>query len=294
MTEIWKLQNLFLTMNYKISSRNFEQPLLKPLLEQLSAYFESIQTKFYIIGATARDMIMDAHGERSGRATRDLDIAVAISDWGKYERIETELVRIEGFIKNTKQKQSFIYNGLFHLDIVPFGEIMKMDDKIFWPPDEERAMSVLGFSEVNKAAQKVVIDETLTINIASLAGIFLLKIVAWNDRNISNNKDADDLGFILRNYFTINEDRMHEKHSDLYDDSDFSIVTAGARLVGRDMAEILKDSFNTKQKIELILTGELHKQEESRLLNQIMETNRVFRFREIFRCLQNVIQGLND
>jgi hypothetical protein len=59
-------------MNYTISSSNFEQPLLKPLLEQLSKFFKDIQTKFFIIGATARDMIMDAHGEKSGRTTIDL------------------------------------------------------------------------------------------------------------------------------------------------------------------------------------------------------------------------------
>ena len=91
-------------MNYKILSSNFEQPLLKPLLKNLSQYFDSIQTKFYIIGATARDMIMEAHGEKSGRATRDLDIAIAIPDWDKYEKIEFDLTKIEGFIKHTKQK----------------------------------------------------------------------------------------------------------------------------------------------------------------------------------------------
>lgn len=68
-------------MNYKTPSSKFEQPLLKPLLEQLEKYFQSIQTKFYIIGATARDMILNAYGEKSGRATRDIDIAVAIPNW---------------------------------------------------------------------------------------------------------------------------------------------------------------------------------------------------------------------
>jgi predicted nucleotidyltransferase len=280
-------------MNYKISSSNFEQPLLKPLLENLSIYFDSIQTKFYIIGATARDMIMDAHGEKSGRTTRDLDIAIAIPDWNKYQQIEAELVTIEGFTKDLNQKQRFIYNNLYHLDIVPFGEIMKLDDKIFWPPNEETAMSVLGFSEVDKATHKVVVDENLSLNIASLAGIFLLKIVAWYDRNASTSKDADDLGFILLNYFNINENRIIEQHSDLYDDTDFTLTTAGARLIGRDIADILKDSPSTKQKIMDILNNELQKQEESKLINQILETNRIFKFEETLKCIQNITVELN-
>jgi predicted nucleotidyltransferase len=281
-------------MNYKISSSNFEQSLLKSLLEQLSQYFDSIQTKFYIIGATARDMIMDAHGEKSGRSTRDLDIAIAIPDWDKYQKIELGLTKMDAFVKDPKQKQRFIFKGFYLLDIVPFGDIMKMDDKIFWPPEEETAMSVLGFSEVDKATQKVIVDENLTLNIASLAGIFLLKIVAWNDRHTSSNKDADDLGFILRNYFNINENRIVQHHFDLYDDDNFSTVTAGASLIGRDIAEILKDTATTKQKIKSILNIELQKQDESKLINQILETNKNFKYEETLKCLQNIINSLND
>jgi predicted nucleotidyltransferase len=280
-------------MNYKILSSSFEQPL-KPLLEELSTFFDSIGTKFYIIGATARDMIMNAHGEKSGRATRDLDIAIAISNWDKYQQIESELIKIDGFKKDIKQKQRFIYNELFHLDIVPFGEIMDSDDKILWPPNEETAMSVLGFSEVDKATHKIDIDENLTLNIASLAGIFLLKIVAWNERHNSSNKDADDLGFILFYYFGINENRIIEHHLDLFEDSNFTRTTAGARLIGRDIANILKDSLANKQKIVAILNIELQKQEESKLINQILETNSILKYEETLKCIQNIVKGLID
>lgn len=281
-------------MNYNISSSSFEQPLLKPLLEHLAQYFNSIRTRFFIIGATARDIIMDAHGEKSGRATRDLDIAIAIPDWSKFTQIETELIQFPDFKKDTKQKQRFIYKDLYHLDIVPFGDIMKMDDKIFWPPEEEIALSVLGFSEVDKATQKIIIDEDLTLYIASLAGIFLLKLVAWNDCHLSGNKDADDMAFILRNYFIINEDRIVQDHFDLYNDENFSTLTAGASLIGRDIAEIIKDAAITKQKIESILNVELNKQEESQLINQILETNKAFKYEETLKCLQNIMFGLND
>jgi predicted nucleotidyltransferase len=281
-------------MSYNISSSAFEQPLLKPLLEQLSQYFNSIQTKFYIIGATARDMIMDAHGEKSGRTTRDLDIAVAVSDWSKYQKIEAGLTNLPKFKKDISQKQRFIYDGIYHLDIVPFGNIMKEDDKIFWPPDEQMAMSVLGFSEVDSKTLEIEVDEHLKLNIASLAGIFLLKIVAWNDRNATGNKDADDLGFILRNYFTINENRIHELHSDLYDDTDFAIITAGAHLMGRDIAHILKDNPTAKQKIVDILNTELQKQEESKLINQILETNKIFKYEEVLMCINNINNELSN
>jgi len=281
-------------MNYQVSSNNFSNPLLKELLEKIKPLFDSLGLKFFIIGATARDMIMDAFGEKSGRATHDLDIAVAIPDWSEYSRIENELIKIEGIEKDKKQKQRFIFNKLFKLDIVPFGNIKNEDDKIFWPPDESVAMSVLGFSEVEKSTQKVTIDESLTIEIASLAGIFILKIIAWLDRHLEGNKDADDMGFILTNYLFINEDRaVHEHYEEIYEQEDFNVHIAGATLLGIDIATILKPNSKSKEKIAEILKNEIDKQEESKLINQIIESNRALKYEEVRKCIVNIIEGIN-
>jgi predicted nucleotidyltransferase len=67
-------------MTYKISSDKFRHPLLKPILEKLTEYFDKEGIHFYVIGATARDILMEISGERAGRKTLDLDIAMAISD----------------------------------------------------------------------------------------------------------------------------------------------------------------------------------------------------------------------
>ena len=264
------------------------------MLEKLTEYFTSIQSKFYIIGATARDIIMDIHGIRSSRATHDLDIAVAVVDWEKYQQIENGILNLEGFKKDKKQKQRFIFRGLYFLDMVPFGDIMKSDDKIFWPPEEEIAMSVLGFSEIYNSTNEIVVDDKLILNIASLAGIFILKVVAWNDRHSISNKDADDIAFIILNYFSISEDRIVEEHYDLYDYDGFTINTAGSRLLGRDIAIILKDYPSTKQKLLNILNAEINLKEESKLINQILETNRIFKFEETLKCLRNLVYGLHD
>jgi predicted nucleotidyltransferase len=279
-------------MNYKISSSSFDQPLLKPMLEELSRFFKNSDIKFYVIGAVARDIIMHANGEKPGRATQDLDIAIAISDWKEYKTVENGILKIEGFTKDIKQAQRFIYKENYLLDVVPFGNIMKEGDRIYWPPDESFAMSVLGFSEVDKATQQVIIDEHLTIDVASLAGIFILKIVAWLSRHLEGNKDADDMGFIIINYLSINEDRALKVHNDLYDEEDFTVNTIGAKLLGRDMVEIFSKNKNTKNKIREILQQEINKEEESRLINQIIETNRNLKYEEVLKCLKNIIAEL--
>ncbi len=279
-------------MSYSISSDEFQHPLLKPILEKLTTYFSDVDIRFYVIGATARDIIMEIHGEKSGRATHDLDIAIAISDWKEYKTIEEGIVNIDDFEKDTTQKQRFIFREVFELDIVPFGDIMKEDDKIFWPPDESFAMSVLGFSEVGDVTTEVNIDGNLSVNVASLAGIFILKISAWSDRNHKTNKDADDIAFVINNYLSINEERAATEYYDQIYNDDFSPIKAGAKLLGYDTAKILMESSKTK--ISEIISTEISKEEESILINQILETHRIFKYNETLDCLKYFISALNE
>lgn len=281
-------------MSYNISSDKFQHPLLKPILEKLTAYFSKEEIHFYVIGATARDIIMQIHNEKTGRTTFDLDIAIAISNWDEFKKIEEGIVNIDGFEKDKKQKHRFKYLNDFGLDLVPFGEVMKEDDKIFWPPDEEVAMSVLGFSEVNNNTQTVLIDDHVEIQVATLAGVFILKIVAWFDRNLIGNKDADDIGFIINNYHSINEERAIREHYDLYEAEEFDSQVAGSRLLGRDIANLLLHYEATKNKIAEIIKTELTRENESRLINQILDTHKRFNYDTIYECLSNILKGLED
>ena len=200
-------------MSYPISSNKFDNPLLKELLQKLTVYFDSIDTKFYIIGATARDIIFSAiHNQEPGRKTFDLDIAIAIPNWDDFEKISADLSNLDDFKKSTDQKQRFHYKGIYELDIVPFGEIAKEDQNIYWPPEEDHAMSVKGFSEVAKNTIALNVDEEFTVNVASLPGIFILKLIAWKDRHNKTGKDADDISFIIDSYLEINEDNLEEKN----------------------------------------------------------------------------------
>ena len=278
-------------MSYDISSSKFTHPLLKPILIELTEYFKEFGITFFVIGATARDIIMEIHNEKSGRLTHDLDIAITVNDWNQYQIIEEGIIKLENFSKDPNQKQRFLYLDKFQLDIVPFGEIMNQDSKIFWPPDEEFAMSVLGFSAANNASLKVVIDEEIEIEIASLSGIFLLKIAAWNDRNNKTNKDADDIGFILNNYLEINIERAVEFYEEIYTE-DFTISTGGATLLGKDISGILAQYQDSKIKIIEIISIEIGKEEESKLINQILETHRSLKYEEVRKSLENIVSQL--
>ena len=45
-------------MSYNISSESFNNPVLSELLEKSTSFFDSIGSEFYVIGATARDIII--------------------------------------------------------------------------------------------------------------------------------------------------------------------------------------------------------------------------------------------
>lgn len=252
-------------MDLKITSEKIANPLLVELLKKLTDSFNRMGREFYVIGATARDIIIrQLIGTTSGRRTKDLDIAIAIPDWSVFDEIKDVLVA-DGFKKSADMRQRFYY-GEYELDIVPYG-VAKDDDNIYWPPEEDIAMSVKGFDEVLSEAITVNIDGEFDIRIASLHGLFLLKFNAWLDRNIETSKDAEDMSFILSNYFMANLDR--NVYTEVYDWENFDEYIVGGYWLARDLLQLLTKEQITyyKDRIE----KELEKDNESRLFNQIIE-----------------------
>jgi predicted nucleotidyltransferase len=280
-------------MSYPISSDKFGNPLLKELLVILTEYFQSIDGEFYVIGAAARDIILSGiHDQIPGRKTEDLDIAIAIPNWDAFEEISLGLCNLKDFKKSDKQKQRFFYKDVYMLDIVPFGEIAKADKNIYWPPEETHAMSVVGFTEVAKSTLSLKIDDEFTVQVASLPGIFILKIAAWRDRKARTNKDADDMAFIIKEYLEVNLERAVAEHSDIYDAEEFKTFTAGAILIGRDIKEVLRGDQEMITEFSAIIDDEVAKEEGSVLINQILETHTTLKYEDVYEALQSITTQL--
>lgn len=269
-------------MDYKVSSKNIDHPLLKPILEELIPVLEKKKIKFYIIGAVARDILMEISGETPGRRTMDLDIAIAIDKWEEFQELSEGITALENFSKDDKQQQRFLYKNTFQLDVVPYGKIKDEHDKIFWPPDHSFAMSILGFDEAENSLLHIRLDEDLSFEVVSLNGIFLLKLFAWKDRFSRTNKDADDMGFILNSYFHIHRDiSFKEPYNKVYELEEFTEIKAGAIILGMQLNELLYTNTSTRDKVKTLLQEEIAKEEESKLINQIIETNRNLKFDDV-------------
>ena len=280
-------------MDLTISSEKIGNPLLVELLRKLTDSFSKMDKEFYVIGATARDIVIQQLLDTgSKRRTRDLDIAIAIPDWGTFEQVKQSLIA-DGFEKSSDMQQRFYY-GEYELDIVPYGVVAKEDDKIYWPPEEEIAMSVKGFDEVLSEAITVSIDDDFKVKIASLHGLFLLKFNAWLDRNTKTSKDAEDMSFIFSNYFLANLER--EIHQEVYDWENFDDYIVGGYWLAYDIVALLNKEQLCYYKE--IIEGELAKEEESRLINQMIENSYGLKYetiRDTWQAIVDVFQkGIED
>ena len=116
-------------------------------LIRIQQILSSIGIPFFVVGATARDILLDvSHGIESKRATIDIDIAVFIENWAQFKHLKDELNGATDF-SPTRDIQRLLFKERLPVDIVPFGGVAEEGDIIEWPPDGSFKMSVTGFRE---------------------------------------------------------------------------------------------------------------------------------------------------
>lgn len=281
-------------MSYHILSKELSNPELKEILQALNSFFQSKKIDFYIVGATARDILLtNLYGLIPERKTMDIDIAIAISDWEEFEIIERELPQREYFEKDSCQKQRFIYKGFYAIDVIPFGKIAQKDGNIYWPPDGVIAMSVSGFPEIAAATISVSIDNEFAIKVSSLSGFFLLKLMAWKDRHLYSAKDAYDIALILAHYIEINQQRAYEEHY-LYEAEPFDQIEASGRLIARDVKALIGYNKDTMAYLRSIVAGEISLAQESPLVNQLVKASTRLKPAQVLRILTSMYKEWAD
>jgi len=240
---------------------------LVPIFEIITGITDALGIPFFVLGATARDLILEVgYGIRSFRATKDLDLAIQIEDWENYEILITTLLETGQFRKD-RSPHRLIYIKELPIDIVPFGLIENEEGEINWPPENETSMSVIGFDEAyaNTLIVRLKAEPAIEIKVASLPGLVVLKLISWKDRSSGKDRDASDLAHIIKNYYQAgNEDRLFRENYKIMEELGHGIEEAGARLLGLDIAALIKPE--TKELILEILEEETDEDSEFRLL----------------------------
>ena len=257
----------------------------------------SMSIPFFIVGATARDILLEVHyGIGSKRATVDIDIAVFIENWDQFKRLKDELIGATDFTP-TRDIHRLLFKKRLPVDIVPFGGVAEKGDLIEWPPDGSFKMSVTGFRECYQHAVQVKISDKpkLSVNVASLAGLAILKLISWDENSVRRWKDASDLVFIIRNYLDAgNLERLFEDAPDIVDSGDYDYEAGSARFLGRDISKIAYTS--TIGKLIEILKRESQGKRGHGIAMDVLHSSRLAEesYEEVSALFDALLQGLTD
>jgi predicted nucleotidyltransferase len=228
-------------------------PLTKEALRAVDQAGRHLNVPFLLVGAAARDILLGyLHGVDTGRRTLDMDIGVLVGTWAQYSRLIQYLSDRYPFVREREGiLHRYRYRGRLLLDIIPFGALADELGEIFWPPDADPQMCVLGFEEALDHAILVQVDAGLQTRVVSLPGLAMLKLLAWADRRYRTGSDIYDLVTILKCYGEIHQERLFEEHKDIFEEHGYDVEMAGVVVLGKDMALIM--SKGTQKRVARIL-----------------------------------------
>lgn len=200
---------------------------------------------YFFAGAMARDILLThVHGINTGLATVDVDFGVAVAGWDEFNKIKAQLLETGLFNAAEKIEHRIYYSPAsstigYPIDIIPFRGVETPQFTIAWPPERKIIMNVIGYEEVLATVVQVKIDDSLTVPIASLPGLALLKLFAWQDRHAKTTKDARDIAVLFRHYQAAgNQNRIYDEEMPLLEAVDFDLDLASPRLLGKDARQI--------------------------------------------------------
>jgi len=217
-------------------------PNVLAVLEHVHLAAKALGIEYLMIGARAIDIqLHNVHGLPTFNPTNDTDFAVALENWKQFEALKNTLIKTGDFTPDRLNTHRLDYLGTSPVDLVPFGGLEEPPGAIAWPADPSVVMTVRGFSEINSAAEKIAIPgHSVILRAASLPGLAVLKLFAWNDRR--ETRDAWNIAALLQNYHAIIGDTRLFLDETLLRSVAYDTVRAGAAILGKDAAGILRQS----------------------------------------------------
>jgi len=279
------MKNILINISGKIDSSYISA------VKEIKKVADSLKISFFIIGAFARDIIMEHFYEiKATRMTMDIDLGIKVSSWNKFYKLINTLEK-SGEFKKIKEKHRVLYNDII-IDIVPFGGISDKNERIIWPPENEVVMSVMGFNEVYNYSTLVRLQNNpiLEVKIPTLPGLAILKLFAWRDNFPNRSKDAEDLLFIMKNYENAGIfDKLYKSELQLLESEDFDNQVAGIVLLGKEMSKICKNK--TIEYLRKIIDEETSKNSNFNLIRDMLLLKRDD-FNRILYLIKKLKEGI--
>lgn len=266
---------------------------LKETFDALEEAFEKTGIDYYVIGALARD-VWYARGNKVSRLTKDVDFAVLVGSQEQYDAVKVFLKQHKNFMDTKRNSFVMLTPEGIQVDILPFGEI-EIDEAITIAGQGLSTIHVTGFKEVyEKGTEQVEMETGHSFEVATLAAIVLLKLIAFDDRPERRMKDARDIADIIKHYFDLQPDLVYG-HEDLFADENDkrTMDQVTAVVLGREIRKIAESNASLLNRLIDILEGHITGAEDSAFVrNMVAETK--WTVEQAVGYLENIISALKD
>ena len=263
-------------------------------LTHLAHLFQEKQIGYFLLGATARDILFHhfAGCPASARRTNDIDISIQMDSWDSYNTTRDGMFN-DGYTCPDKRHPEKLVDtkNLMEIDLLPFGEISEDGTSIVWP-DDSSLWSILGFEEAYENAISTDLP-SCNIKIASPAAMIYLKMIAVYDRaDDRRKKDALDIHYILQNYNQVQTKvdlKSDERYQQALEKTDNDLLYANALIAGQDIGTIVQE--NTRARILEIIRIETESSSRCEIAHAMQKnlSGDFTRARNIFKMLKTGI-----
>lgn len=283
-------------MKYEINSSdiNFSGSDFKTFFTRINDACSVENVSYYVVGAFARDIILEnIFKQSSGVATKDIDVAIEIDSWENYDKFVNYLKTKHNFTEGKNPHEYISPEGVF-TDIIPYGGIEK-NRLVSFPPNYSKEINMLGFEEIHSSAINIVLDNEIEFRIASIEGIAILKLIAWQDRmpGSSSEKHSRDLGLIIDSYFDPSVEQIADDFADLFDVDEFNSTICGARSLGRRIKLLINSSDHLKNELESLFSEILKDEENSLFISQLTNST-LWDYNFALQVVKNFALGFSE
>ena len=145
--------------------------------------------------------------------------------------------RLKGWKRNPKKEHEWLSPAEVKVDILPAGPTLLEAGEIVWPGTGIR-MSLTGMRLALATARRLDVEVGLSIGIAPVPVIAILKMISYLDRPAERERDLHDLVHILEKHVPAEDTRRFEPE---VLDAGVRYEHASAYLLGRDLRELVND-----------------------------------------------------
>lgn len=185
-------------------------------------------TRFCLIGASALAGQIDLP-----RQTDDLDISVSVS----LAELSAGLQRLEGWRRNPTKEHEWLSPEGIKVDVLPAGPALLAAGELTWPGTGAR-MNLAGLRLALENGVAFEVERGLSIRVAPVAVIAVLKMISYLDRPAHRERDLHDLAYILENHVSPDDERRFAPE---VLDAGLEFEHASAYLLGYDLRRIVNE-----------------------------------------------------